>query len=198
MEIAIFKDIPIGLKTSYFVVFIFAFFYLLLPASAIPQIEKLYPPEPGDMGKLTGQPQGIYFTNLNQKTVNDFYQKNFSRSPFFNIPLFTQKIDYRPKEFSKEILNDNTADLTSFLTEFSHPMRESIIINGFGEVDSGKKIQFTPENNKEYNLRIAVYYIKSPIWARILVLIGVFILTPIILKRIYESLKSMKPKMFEA
>jgi len=165
------------MRIATLIVFVFALLYLLLPPPLIPQIGKPYPSQSGDMGRLTGQPQGIYFTNLNQNAVNDFYQENFSRSPFLNIPLFTQKTDYRPKEYSKEILNDNMANLTSFLTEFSHPMRESIIINGFGD--------------KEYNLRIGVYYIESPIWARILVLIGIFMLTPIILKRIYESVKCM-------
>jgi len=179
------------MKIATLIIFIFALLYLLLPPPPIPQMGKSYPHQSGDMGTLTGQPQGIYFTNLNQKDVNSFYQENFSHSTFLNIPLFTQKIDYRPKEYSKEILNDNVSELTSFLTEFSHPMRESIIINGFGEVGSGKKIQFTPENDKEYNLRIAVYYIEPPIWARILVLIGIFILTPIILKRIYKSLKCL-------
>ena len=179
------------MRIATLIVFVFALLYLLLPPPIIPQIGEPYPSQSGDMGRLTGQPQGIYFTNLNQKAVNDFYQENFSRSPFLNIPLFTQKIDYQPKEYSKEILNDNASELTSFLTEFSHPMRESIIINGFGEVGSGKKIQFTPENDKEYNLRITLYYIESPIWARILVLIGIFMLTPIILRRIYESVKCM-------
>jgi len=179
------------MRIATLIVFVFALLYLLLSPPIIPQIGEPYPSQSGDMGRLTGQPQGIYFTNLNQKAVNDFYQENFSRSPFLNIPLFTQKIDYQPKEYSKEILNDNASELTSFLTEFSHPMRESIIINGFGEVGSGKKIQFTPENDKEYNLRITLYYIESPIWARILVLIGIFMLTPIILRRIYESVKCM-------
>jgi len=176
------------LKIFYSLLFLIAIFYLLLPPPPIPQIRKAYPFQDGDIGKLTGQPQGVYFTNLSQKEVNNFYQENFSRSPFLNIPLFTQKIDYQPKEYSKEILNDDIADLTSFLTEFSHPWRESIIIQGFGEVESGKRIQFTPENDKKYNLRIVVYYIESPFWARILVLIGIFILTPIILKRMYSAI----------
>ena len=102
------------LKIFYSLLFLIAIFYLLLPPPPIPQIRKAYPFQDGDIGKLTGQPQGVYFTNLSQKEVNNFYQENFSCSPFLNIPLFTQKIDYQPKEYSKEILNDDIAGLTVF------------------------------------------------------------------------------------
>ena len=180
----------------YSLLFLIGIFYLLLPSPTIPQIGKSYPFEIGEVSQLMGKPTGVYYTNLSQEEIIQFYLKYYSRSPFLNLPLLTQKIDYS-SQYAKEIINDMQEKNTSFLTEVSHPMRESIILKGYGEIspeaiaqkENKKVIQFKPEKNKQYNLKILVYCIRSPIWARILVLIGIFMLTPIILKRIYKSMR---------
>jgi len=185
------------------IVFAFALLYLFLPPPPIPQIGKSYPFEIGEVSQLMGKPIGVYYTNLSQKEAIKFYLKHYSRSSLLNLPLLTKKIDYSPR-YAKEIINDMHEKNTSFLTEVSHPMRESIILKGYGEIspeaitqkENKKVIQFKPEKNKQYNLKILVYYIESPIWARVLVLIGIFMLTPIILKRIYESVKEIRDNKY--
>ena len=187
------------MRIATLIIFIFALLYLFLPPPPIPQIGESFSSETGEISQLMGKPTGVYYTNLSQEEAIQFYLKYYSYSPFLNLPLLTQKIDYSPR-YAKEIINDMHEKNTSFLTEVSHPMRESIILKGYGEIDpeaiaqkeNKKVIQFKPEKNKQYNLKILVYYIDSPIWARILVLIGIFILTPIILKRIYKSVKEIR------
>ena len=132
-----------------------------------------------------------------------FFKKNYSYSPFLNIPLLVQKTDYFPQE-AYELINDmHSAKNTSFLVELRQPGRESLIIKGYGETnpeeisqkDPKKIISFKPEDGKEYHLQITVYQIKTPLGVRILMLFLVFLITPVVLLGIIKTVKEIWRKL---
>ncbi len=187
---------PRALKLSYLLLFLISLFYLLLPSPSLPKIGKRYPTETGYNSHLVGEPEGSYFTNKSLKEIVAFYRQNYSHSPFLGLPLPVQEIAYDP-QYVRTLINDmHTYKNTSFLVEFSHPGRESIFIKGFGETNpqqalkkkAGKRIIFKPEKGKEFNLKLVVYHIESPVWARVLILLGVFVLTPIILFQLWQAI----------
>jgi len=147
--------------------------YLLLPAPKIaPLPGSLKSVEPGDTGRISNI-TAAYYTNLSREEIISFYQKSFSQSSFFNVPLITYKLNH-PPEYSKEIIID-TLD-SSFFEEIVHPFRESFFINGWEPAKDKEyqksakkpKIEFIREG-KDYNKKVTLFYIKSNPFIRIVI-----------------------------
>jgi len=194
-----FPNWPRGVKILYGLFFLVGLFYLLLPGPSVPQLGENFPFERGFVSQMMGEPVAVFYTNQGQEEVLSFFQKNYSHSPFLNLPLFTQKINYFPQEAS-ELINDmHRAKNTSFLVELRQPGRESLVIKGYGETnpeaisqkDPTKIISFKPEDGKEYHLQITVYRIKTPPAIRILMLCLAFLITPVVLLGVAKTVSQI-------
>jgi len=183
--------------------FLVGLFYLFLPGPPVPQLGKNFPSEEGFISQMMGEPVATFYTNQGQEEALSFFQKNYSYSPFLNLPLFTQKINYFPQE-ANELINDmHRAKNTSFLVELRQPGRESLVIKGYGETnpeeiskkDPAKITSFRPEDGKEHHLQITVYQIKTPLGVRILTLCLIFFITPVVLLGITKTVKETWRKL---
>ena len=147
-------------------------FYLILPAPknfpALPGSVKST--EPGDTVQIANV--SAYYTDMPRKEAVDFYFRYFSRSPFFNIPLITYKLNHPPERI-REVLRDTQQ--STFVEEIVHPFRESVFISGF----EWNNDPFTPPqsreqfillvNGKVYQFKVTIFYQESKLWQRLLV-----------------------------
>ena len=202
-KLSFLKNWPSGAKIIYGLLFLFCLFYLLLPEPNLPQLGQNFPFERGFISQMMGDPAATFYSNQSQEEVLSFFQKNYSFSPFLNLPLLVQKTDYFPQE-AYELINDmHHAKNTSFLVELRQPGRESLVIKGFGETnpeeiskkDPKKITSFKPEDGKEYHLQITVYQIKTPLGVRILMLFLVFLITPVVLLGIIKTVRETWRKL---
>ena len=198
-----FLNWPRKAKILYGLLFLVGLFYLFLPGPPVPQLGENFPFEIGFISQMMGEPVATFYTNQGQKEALSFFQKNYSYSPFLNLPLLVQRADYFPQE-AYELINDmHSAKNTSFLVELRQPGRESLIIKGYGETnpeeisqkDPKKIISFKPEDGKEYHLQITVYQIKTPLGVRILMLFLVFLITPVVFLGIIKTVKETWGKL---
>ncbi len=163
--------------------------YLILPSPKIPQIEEKHPFDATLFySSLMGEPIGVYYTNLDEAEVISFYLKSFSRLPWLNLPLPARVIRHQP-EYANEIINKmHNAGNTSFLIEINQPLRESIILQGYGEVDraerekkSEKELKrFEFEDGRVFFLRVALYQIRPSFGQRLLSWLTYLIILPLV------------------
>lgn len=198
-----FLNWPRKAKIPYGLLFLVGLFYLFLPGPSVPQLGENFPSGEGFISQMMGEPVATFYTNQGQEEVLSFFQKNYSYSPFLNLPLLAQRTDYFPQE-AYELINDmHSAKNTNFLVELRQPGRESLVIKGFGETnpeeiskkDPAKIISFRPEDGKEYHLQITVYQIKTPLGVRILMLCLVFLITPAVLLGIIKTVREIWRKL---
>jgi len=198
-----FLNWPRKAKILYGLLFLVGLFYLFLPGPPVPQLGENFPFEIGFISQMMGEPVATFYTNQGQKEALSFFQKNYSYSPFLNLPLLVQRADYFPQE-AYELINDmHRAKNTNFLVELRQPGRESLVIKGYGETnpeeisqkDPAKIISFKPEDGKEYHLQITVYQIKTPLGVRILMLFLVFLITPVVFWGIIKTVREIWRKL---
>ena len=198
-----FLNWPRKAKILYGLLFLVGLFYLFLPGPPVPQLGENFPFEIGFISQMMGEPVATFYTNQGQEEVLSFFQKNYSRSPFLNLPLLAQRTDYFPQE-AYELINDmHSAKNTNFLVELRQPGRESLVIKGYGETnpeeiskkDPAKIISFKPEDGKEYHLQITVYQIKTQPAIRVLMLCLIFLITPVVLLGIIKTVKEIWRKL---
>lgn len=147
--------------------------YLLLPSPKIPPLPDSYKStEPGDSGQIPNV-VAAYYTNLSREEVTEFYQKSFSRSPFWDLPLITYKLNH-PPEYSKEIIIDTIH--SDFFEELVHPFKESLFINGWTpkedkEYQRGfeKPIYEFERDGKSYEGKVILYFVPSNPLIRVIV-----------------------------
>jgi len=159
-----------------------------------------YPLPSGYESRLAGLPRAYCFTNKTLGEVKGFYQEKFSYSSFLNLPLPTTTISF-DTQYVYTFINDmHNYKNKSFLIGFFHPLRESLVITGYGETNlngatkEGKKkiITFKPEKGKEFHLQVVVYYIEAPLWARLLAWTMIFIFIPVFAFYFIKELKNAR------
>lgn len=160
-------------------VYLLGLVYLIFPGPIIPDLPDSFRSlEPGDNWQIPGV--SAYYTNLSRQEVTNFYRSHFSRSFFFNIPIFTYRLNH-PPEYVRETIHDTLN--STFYEELVHPLRESLFINGWApsedvmykriEKDPQKRAANFLEAGQTYQTKITLYYVSPPLWARILVWTGV-------------------------
>ncbi len=203
MKKIFFLNWPRKAKILYGLLFLVGLFYLFLPGPPVPQLGENFPFERGLISQIMGEPVATFYTNQGQEKALSFFQKNYSYSPFLNLPLLVQRTDYFPQE-AYELINDmHSAKNTSFLVELRQAGRESLVIKGYGETnpeeiskkDPAKIISFKPEDGKEYHLQITVYQIKTPPAIRVLMLCLIFLITPLVLLGIIKTVREIWRKL---
>jgi len=165
------------------IIYFLGIVYLVLPEPVIPNLEPaLKSIEPGDTTQMPGV--WAYYTNLSRREAVDFYQKSFSRTPFLNLPLPTYILNH-PPEYARETIR--ATQQSNFYKEIVHPLRESLFVNGWipkeDEVYLAKSLKPITEftvDGQVFSAKITLYHVRSPLWARILVWIGIVILAIII------------------
>ena len=163
--------------------------YLLLPNYnfPIPPPNSLQSNEPAD----TETPfRRAYFTDYTREQVLSWYENQFKRSTFLNIPLPTYRLNYPPED-SATIIRDQTR--STFLEEIVHPFRESIYVNGFEPTSRKDTIIIQGRQFKE---KIIIKYVPSSIWIRIGIFAGTILFIIIIYREWKKAVKSLKGQAF--
>lgn len=182
-------------KTLFLTLFIVGTFYLSLPAP------KDFPPlpnsvksvEPGDTEQIANV--SAYYTDMSREEVVNFYYDYFSKSPFFNIPLPTYRLNHPPERI-REVLRETQQ--STFVEEIVHPLRESVFVNGFEwnndpfTEPEGRAKNILIVNGKTYQFKVTLFYQESQAWQRLLVFYSVLVLSFLVCRaygEIYIKLK---------
>jgi len=132
-------------KIIFWVFGVLASLYLLIPEPSLPPPDlpdSLKSDLPGDTVQISRV--SAYFSDKTRNEVISFYQAYFSRSPFFNLPLVTIRLNH-PPEYAKEIIRDTTQSY--YFEELIHPFKSSLFINGF----DWQNDVFTPPDKRAQN-----------------------------------------------
>ena len=135
--------------------------YLLLPGPKLPPADLPESPqsdEPGDTWQIANV--SAYYTNLDRSTAVSFYEKYFSRSSFFAIPLLTYRVNH-PPEKAKQVFIDTKRSY--YLEEIVHPFRESLFVNGF---DWKNDVFTSPQSRSQNRLEFANQFWQSKVSLR--------------------------------
>jgi hypothetical protein len=175
------------LKGIYFLFFFILLVYVLIPSPKFPS------PPPGAVQSMEdGDTETLlrraYFTDYQRQEVLAYYQNQFSKSTFLNIPFISFRLNYPPEE-AQTIIRDQTRSV--FLEEIVHPLRESFFVNGFQPKVAKDDIWY---KGVHYNTKVTVKYKESSVVIRVIVVILTFIVSTILFKEIGKTLKFLKKK----
>ncbi len=192
--------VSIKMRRRFFLLFCFLFllffsFYLLLPdpAQLPPLPGALKSTEPGDTYQIPGI--AAYYTDLSRQEVIAFYQQNYSRSRFLNLPLITYRLNH-PPEYVKIIIR--STQQSSYFEEIVHPLRESLFVNGFEwENDPFTKPESRPKNKMivngyEYKSKVTLIARSSYPPFRIIAFFGFVFLVALLLREAGEIYGSFR------
>jgi hypothetical protein len=144
----------------------FVIFFVLLSVYVFPASPDF--PKPPDGSVQSFEPADVesplrrgYYTNLNRQEVISHYEKEFN-----NGFLYSPRLNYPPEE-APALIRDQTK--STFLEEITHPLRESIYINGF----EPKEEQYAQYYESiRYKQKIIVRYVPSNNWVRLAIVAG--------------------------
>ncbi len=164
------------LKITLAIIYLLGVVYLVLPGPVVPNLEPaLKSIEPGDTTQMPGV--WAYYTNLSREEAVSYYKKAFSLSSFLKIPLPTYILNH-PPEYARETIR--STQQSNFYEEIVQPLRESLFVNGWIPKEdkvylaqSKKPITVFIVDGQEYDAKITLFYVRSPIWARILSWTGI-------------------------
>jgi hypothetical protein len=158
-------------QTLIFFIFITCLVYLSLPGPTIPPLpNSLKSNEPGDTVEMVGV--SAYYTDLSREEVINFYQRAFSRSSFFNLPLPVVLLNH-PPEYTNEAIRNTVS--STFLYELVHPGRGSLFVNGWDPAEDPKykkakdPTQVIEINGRFYQRKITLRLVRSSLLIRILI-----------------------------
>ncbi len=149
-----------------FLKFFFLVFFITLSVYVYPASPEF--PKPPEGAVQSNEPADVespyrrgYYTNLSRAEVLTHYEKEFNQG-FYYAP----RLNYPPEE-APALIRDQTK--STFLEEITHPLRESIYINGF-EPKEEQYAQFF--EGVRYKQKIIVRYVPSNNWVRLAVIAG--------------------------
>lgn len=164
------------MKYFLLLIFLLGLTYLIFPGPTsindIPGLPgSLKSHEPGD----TTQTPNIaaYFSNFRRESVTSFYKQTFSNL-HFNLPVF--KFNHPPEEAFTYIRDQQPS---TFLEEYSYPLRDSLYVNGFEPFDrTGKSYRRGATSivieNTFFESKTTLRFYNSSIFWRIFVYIGIW------------------------
>ena len=170
---------------------VFFLFFLLLTIYVYPASPDFPKPLPGSVQSTepadTETPlRRGYFTNLSRQEVIEHYEREFNVNQlrYKGFKFYAPRLNYPPEE-APALIRDQTK--STFLEEITHPLRESLYINGF-EPKSEEYAQFY--KGIRYNQRIIVRYVPSFVFNRIIIL-GLTLVAVLVLIREYKYIKNV-------
>lgn len=152
--------------------------YLLLPGPVIPELyDSLRSKEPGDTYQFPGI--WAFYTDLPRREVIDYFRKSYGKSWLWNLPLPVIRLNH-PPEYCQEKIRDT--QWFTYCEELINPLKESLMIGGWtpreDEFHARKSKTPLPDlivEGKVYKTKVILKHIESPVWARILVWIGIWV-----------------------
>lgn len=149
-----------------FLKFFFVIFFVILSVYVYPASPDF--PKPPEGSVQSDEPADVesplrrgYYTNLSRAEVLAHYKKEFNQGFYY-----TPRLNYPPEE-APALIRDQTK--STFLEEITHPLRESIYINGF-EPKEEQYAQFF--EGIRYKQKIIVRYVPSNNRVRLAVVAG--------------------------
>ncbi len=150
------------------VIWVLGIIYLVMPSPPLPPLpDSRISHEPGDTVEIPGV--SAYYTNLSRQEVISFYRENFTKSRLWKLPLWTILLNH-PPEYVSTAIRDTVN--STFLYELVHPLRDSLIINGWSPeedrryTENEKLIRIGKESYKQ---KITLRYLPSNIFLRVLI-----------------------------
>jgi hypothetical protein len=114
------------------IIFLMGLTYLLLPVSYgsvqdfPPLPHSIKSDEPGD---TTQNPNNAaYYSYLKRDGITSFYKSYYEQLNFFGIVIPSVRLNH-PPEYAYQYIKDQT--VSTFLEEYTYPMRDSIFVNGY-------------------------------------------------------------------
>ena len=175
-------------KTIYIFFSIVFIIYLSLPGYRFPAPpqDSLQSQEPAD----TETPlRRAYFTNYTRDEVLNYYKNQLIRSSLYNLHLPTYRLNYPPEE-AITIIRDQTR--STFLEEITHPLRESIFVNGFQAKNEKDTILIA---DKVWLQKITVRFVPSSVYFRLVVGLGILLSIPLIINSWSLTLTLLKKEL---
>lgn len=163
--------------------FAFGLVYILYPS---PSSIYVFPPLPASVksdleGDTIQNPNiAAYFSNFRRDFITNFYEDFFKKTifPILNLPVVS--LNHPPEEAYKYIRDQQES---TFLEEYTHPLRETLYVNGYEPViqnrinnripsELGDRVEF-----KEiyYNSKTTIRYYPTSIISRLVVYLGLWV-----------------------
>lgn len=169
------------------VLFILGLIYLIWPGpSSISDILPLNPSlksdEPGDT--IQNKNVVAYFSDYRRPEVTSYYKDSFSYLNFFGFKIPTISLNHPPEEAFTFIRDQQPS---TYLEQFTYPLRDSLFVNGFEPFDiTGKPYRIGATNifinDSFYKTKTTLRYYNSPVYARVLVYILIWVSLLILIK----------------
>lgn len=171
--------------------------YLILPGPGsindIPPIpDSLKSDEPGDTVQVPNL--AAYFSQDRRDQVTAFYYESFRYLNFFGLKIPPIKFNH-PVEQAKLSVRDQIQ--TTYVEEYLYPLRDSLFVNGYDKDVWNKLNHIQSDGNNEvivingeiFNSKTTIRYYSSPVLLRILIYIGIWIISIKLFKVALEALK---------
>lgn len=166
------------MKLILIIIFLVGLTYVLVPSpKAIddfpPLPESFKSDEPGDTVQVPNV--SAYFSDLRRGYVTSFYKDSLQNLTFNLIPPI--KLNH-PPELANQYIRDQ--QMSTFLEEYSYPLRESLFVNGYEPFDQKGK-PFNREvfeiviNGIPFDSKTTLKYYPSSVIVRIFVYFGIWV-----------------------
>jgi hypothetical protein len=116
-----------------------------------------------------------FFSDNYRDFATGFYRSAYQKTTLFPFPPL--RLNY-PPEYAFTAIKDQTE--STYLEEYVYPLRDSLYVNGLEPFDSAtKKGRFTgatyvyEDDNHKFETKVTLRYYPSPMWARVLVWMGI-------------------------
>lgn len=169
-------------KIGYIICSICYIVYIIYPNPHFPDPPKgsIQSVEPADVEDLNRRG---YYTNLTREEIIKYYRKEFAIN-FFGVKFTGLRLNYPPEE-AQTLIRDQTR--STYLEELTHPLRESLYVNGFEPKEDKDMIIV---EDKKWGQKIIVRYVESDLLSRITIALLTIAVIPLIYKMTVYTLRS--------
>lgn len=168
-------------KSALTLLFLLGLIYLLWPGpSSIndfpPLPDSMRSDEPGDTWE--NPDNAAYFSDFRRPYVVDYYKNHFSYLNIFGLIIPPLSSNHPPEEAFTHIRDQQQS---TYLEQFSYPLRDAIFVNGFEPFDEQGKpwregaTRMFPNEIRFYDSKTTIRYYSSSIPSRLIVYILIWI-----------------------
>lgn len=114
-----------------------------------------------------------YYSNNYRNFVTQFYYDSLKSNSW--LPFGPVKINH-PPEFAYQYIKDQTQ--STFLEEYTYPLRDSLFVNGLEPFEEDGRARYWgatqfAQDGQAFDNKTTLRYYPSPLWARVVVWIGI-------------------------
>lgn len=169
------------------VIFLLGLTYLLWPGPThtndfSPLPDSLKSDEPGDTYENPNN--AAYFSNFRRPEVINFYKNEFSYLNIFGIQIPPLGSNHPPEEAFTHIRDQQPS---TYLEQFSYPLRDSLFVNGFEPFDErGKPYREGATDifikDSFYESKTTLRYYGSSVFSRVIVYVLIWVSAFVLIK----------------